>query len=525
MNNIKTKKEASFLEDASEKSFNDSSLLRKQLEKNLNKESFFISCRESRIESPQSFYGCFYLGPFSPSQSLTVANALRRTLLSDLKGLAITSVEIDGVLHEYSTLEGVKESVLDILLNLKEIVLKATMEIKKPQMGYLGVRGPGVIRAGDLKLPLGVQCVDPTQYICSLSDDGFLSMRFKIRQGKNFVIQNTSKNYNSEEIKVRQLLLRKLTTLQKYNQKHSFETEKKGHFSLLREGFGDNALLSLKSKPLLIDAIFMPITKVNYSIESECRGLILEEKDLKNPLHSQTIVLEIWTNGSILPRIALAKAFQKLLRIFSSLEKIQIRNSLVFKSFTLSNQNYDKIIEKLQSIHFKNKSIHSLNKKNLEMDSNSINTSDWSDQNKFEHSSLLREQLQKTKKSSSNTSNLEIDANLLPEQLDTNLLRGQLDPLMLPKSEFRSSKFPHIAFLNSEAKNYWTIQKFKLTDIGNLNISLRPYTCLKRANINTLFDLIKYTKKDLLKFKNFGRKSLEEIEKSLNEIGIVFLDF
>ena len=78
---------------------------------------FFITCKESRIENNRSFYGCFYLGPFEPGQSITVANALRRTLLSQITGIAIVSVNITNVLHEYSTLPGVKDPVLDILLN------------------------------------------------------------------------------------------------------------------------------------------------------------------------------------------------------------------------------------------------------------------------------------------------------------------------------------------------------------------------------------------------------------------------
>ena len=86
--------------------------------------NLFISCKESRIENNRSFYGCFNLGPFDAGQSLTVANALRRTLLSECPGLGIISVTIENVSHEYSTLPGMRESVLDLLLNIKEIVLK-----------------------------------------------------------------------------------------------------------------------------------------------------------------------------------------------------------------------------------------------------------------------------------------------------------------------------------------------------------------------------------------------------------------
>lgn len=166
---------------------------------------FFISCKESRIENNRSFYGCFYLGPFEPSQSITIANALRRTLLSELYGIGIVSVEIEGASHEYSSLPGVRDSVLDILLNLKEIVLKKTIKNFKPQIGYLRVRGPGVVRASHLRLPPFIQCVDPNQYIATLADNGFLNMKFIIQYGnkwlspKNSLSASNNQGINNKE--------------------------------------------------------------------------------------------------------------------------------------------------------------------------------------------------------------------------------------------------------------------------------------------------------------------------------------
>lgn len=148
---------------------------------------FFISCKESRIENNRSFYGCFYLGPFEPSQSITIANTLRRTLLSEIYGVAIVSVEIEGAAHEYSSLPGVRESVLDILLNLKEIVLKKTIKTITPQIGYLRAHGPGVVTAANLRLPPFIQCVDPSQYIANLSHNGFLNMKFIIQYGNKWI--------------------------------------------------------------------------------------------------------------------------------------------------------------------------------------------------------------------------------------------------------------------------------------------------------------------------------------------------
>nr|WVD55823.1 alpha subunit of RNA polymerase [Tetradesmus distendus] len=148
-------------------------------------QDFFLSCKECILENPQNFYGSFSLGPFKNSQSLTVANALRRTLLAELSGIAITHLEIEGVTHEYSTLVGVRESVLDLLLNFKGIVLKNTSPVTKPLFGYLQVRGPGVVRAADLKFPPMIQCVDPDQYIATLNENGKLILKFRISDFKN----------------------------------------------------------------------------------------------------------------------------------------------------------------------------------------------------------------------------------------------------------------------------------------------------------------------------------------------------
>lgn len=155
---------------------------------------FIISCKESRIENNRSFYGCFYLGPFEPSQSITIANTLRRTLLSEIYGLAIVSVEIEGASHEYSSLPGIHESVLDILLNIKEIVLKKTIKNFSPQIGYLRTRGPGVVTASHLRLPPFIQCVDPDQYIATLSHNGFLNIKFIIQYGNKWLMAGTNRD-------------------------------------------------------------------------------------------------------------------------------------------------------------------------------------------------------------------------------------------------------------------------------------------------------------------------------------------
>ena len=161
-----------------------------------------LSCVESRIEHNRSFYSRFQLGPFDLGQGLTVGNAFRRTLLSELSGVGVTLIEIDGVCHEYSTLKGVRESVLDILLNLKQLVLTSETTFSTPQVGYLSFTGPGVVTAKDLKLPVSVQCVDPDQTIATLSSDATLNFKFLVCQGKNYIIQTPVDKFHEYQKKI-----------------------------------------------------------------------------------------------------------------------------------------------------------------------------------------------------------------------------------------------------------------------------------------------------------------------------------
>lgn len=284
------------------------------------KNHFFISCKECRVESPRNFYGCFYLGPFKASQSLTVANTLRRTLLSELNGFAITSVYIEGADHEYATLPGVRDSVLDILLNLKEIVLKNIFPITQPVLGYLQSQGPKVVRASDLKLPNSIQYVDPDQYIATLSYDGKLHLKFIISEGKNYICQTPKMLQDENQLKT-----------------------------------------NVTSFPLCVDPVFMPVNKVNYMIEpipydypmayqlrtkNEFQNQKTNEKQqLNNHLSSQdqhVVILEIWTNGSIHPREALSEAIKDVLVLFSSLNKMTLISSSINQIMKSSAQPIQK---------------------------------------------------------------------------------------------------------------------------------------------------------------------------------------
>lgn len=155
-------------------------------------EHLILSCLESKLEENGSLYGQFLLGPFPIGQGTTVATALRRTLLSELQGVAITAVEIDGAAHQYSSIVGVRESTLDITLNLKQVVLAGAATSEMPAIGYTHVLGPKRVCASDLRLPNGIQCVNKDQHIATVSSAGVLTMKFVISTGKNYIVHHSA---------------------------------------------------------------------------------------------------------------------------------------------------------------------------------------------------------------------------------------------------------------------------------------------------------------------------------------------
>ena len=290
-------------------------------------DKLIFSCIESRIEGNQNLYGCFKLGPFYLNQGLTIANTLRRLLLSDLEGLSVVFIKIEGVKHEYSILNGVKESVLEILTNLKQIQFKTHGIIHKPQVAHLNIQGPKIITAGDIRLPVKIECVDPYQYIATISSDGHLKMKIFICQGKRYCLQSS---------------LRPI--IHKQYQK----------------------ILNIKAADyLFLDAIFLPIRQVNFTIEQN------------DELNKEFVIFEIWTKGSIHPKQSLFKAINEVFRIllpfrrFYSLNKTKRlkylpQNHLSIREIKNLNINYQNILSKLGSVKFQ-KRLSTLDISNLNL--------------------------------------------------------------------------------------------------------------------------------------------------------------
>ncbi|MEM8501740.1 MAG: DNA-directed RNA polymerase subunit alpha [Cyanobacteria bacterium P01_D01_bin.1] len=302
---------------------------------------FQVNCVESIVEDDQSQFSRFVIEPLGRSQGTTVGNALRRVLLSNLEGTAVTSVRIAGASHEFSTIPGVREDVLDILLNMKETVLKSYSA--QPQIGRLVVQGPAKVTAANFDLPSEVELISTDRYIASVSAGHKLEMEFRIERGKGYKAIDRSR-------------------------------EETGGVEFMQ-----------------IDAVFMPVRKVNYSVEN-----FIDPEGLPK----DRLMMEIWTNGSLTAQQAMSEAAALLVDMFNPLK----------------------------------------------------------------------------------------DVTLEPKRDEDT------------KEEDPTYQIP----------------------IEELQLSVRAYNCLKRAQINAVSDLLDYSQEDLLEIKNFGQKSAEEVVEALQiHLGIM----
>lgn len=297
---------------------------------------FKIDCLVNKTQKNQGKYGKFVLEPLEKGQGTTMGNSLRRVLLSNLEGAAVTAVRIAGVNHEFAVVEGVREDVMEIMLNMKGIIFKSYSDT--PQIGRIVATGPCSVTASMFDLPSEIEIIEPNQYICTVGQGGKLEMEFRVEKGKGYRTVHRGKDEQSS-----------LDFLQ-------------------------------------IDSVFMPVSKVNFVAEE-----IRYEGEIADRL-----ILEIWTNGSIRPEEALAKASDILVDLFTPL-------------------------------------------------------------------------------------------------MDATSITGQSEEMEEPEDP--SSQIP----------------------IEELNLSVRAYNCLKRAQINTVADLLEFSQDDLLEIKNFGTKSAEEVVEALHQ--------
>ncbi len=304
-----------------------------------------------------SKFGKFEFRPLEPGYGQTIGNALRRILLSSLGGFAICSIRIDGVAHELDSIPGVKEDVTNIILNLKQVRFKQVTEDHDEETGKLLVSGTDVLKAGDLgKVLSGFEVLNPDLVICHIAPDASFNMEFTINKGRGWVPADENRE-------------------------------------MLRANGADPAVIA-------VDSIYTPIKNVKYAVEN----FRVEQKT-----DYEKLILEVTTDGSILPKDALKEA-----------AKILIHHFMLFSDEKIS---------------------------------------------------------------------LEAPADEAPEEFDEEVLKMR------------------------------QLLKSKLVD---MDLSVRALNCLKSAEVETLGELVQFQKNDLLKFRNFGKKSLTELDDLLANNNLSF---
>ena len=304
------------------------------------------------LEADNSF-GKFEFRPLEPGYGVTIGNALRRILLSSLEGFAICSIGIDGVPHEFSSIPGVKEDVTNIILNLKKVRLKQVVEDTTFEKASINVGGQDVLKAGELaKVLTGFEVLNPDLVICHLDPSANFQLDFAVNKGRGYVVADENQNPN-DPIDV-----------------------------------------------IAIDSIYTPILNVKYFVEP----YRVEQKT-----DYEKLIIEVTTDGSILPKDALKEA-----------AKILIHHFMLFSD------------EKI-----------------------AIETTETEGNEEFDEEVLHMRQLLKTK-------------------------------------------------------------------LVDMDLSVRALNCLKSAEVETLGELVVFNKTDLLKFRNFGKKSLTELDELLASLNLSF---
>ncbi len=289
-------------------------------------------------------YGKFIVEPLERGYGNTLGNSLRRILLSSLPGAAVTSIRIDGILHEFSTIPGVKEDVTEIILNLKKLALALHGQDKV--RAIINATGPKEVVAADIISDGSLEIFNPELHIATLEEGSSLSMELNISTGRGYVPADQNKDENTP-IAV-----------------------------------------------IPIDSIYTPVRKVNYTVENTRVGQVTDYERL---------ILEIWTDGSIVPEEGVA-----------------------------------------------------------------------------------------------------IGANIMKEhlQLFTNLSEnGETGPILREREEDKKEKALEMS-------------------IEELELSVRSFNCLKRAGINTVEELTQKSEADMMKVRNLGKKSLDEVKHKLEELGL-----
>jgi DNA-directed RNA polymerase subunit alpha len=225
-----------------------------------------ISQRPILTEEPISeFRSRFVLEPLEPGFGYTLGNSLRRTLLSSIPGASVTSIRIEGVLHEFSTIDGIKEDVTEIILNLKGLVVSS--EIDEPVVMYLRKQGPGSVTAADIQPPAGVEVHNPELHLATLNDKGKLEIELVVERGRGYVPSTMNKHPEQEIGRIP------------------------------------------------VDSIYSPVLKVSYKVEAT---RVEQRTDFDK------LIIDVETKPCMLPRDAVASAGSTLVELFGLAREMNV---------------------------------------------------------------------------------------------------------------------------------------------------------------------------------------------------------
>jgi DNA-directed RNA polymerase subunit alpha len=216
-------------------------------------------------EQISEFRSRFVLEPLEPGFGYTLGNSLRRTLLSSIPGAAVTSIRIDGVLHEFSTLDGVKEDVTEIILNIKRLVVSS--EHDEPVVMYLRKQGPGAVTAADIQPPAGVEVHNPDLHIATLNANGKIEIELVVERGRGYVPSVMNKQVGQEIGRIP------------------------------------------------VDSIYSPVLKVTYKVEAT---RVEQRTDFDK------LIIDVETKQSMLPRDAMASAGRTLVELFGLARELNV---------------------------------------------------------------------------------------------------------------------------------------------------------------------------------------------------------
>jgi len=312
--------------------------------------------------SADGCYGRFICEPLDRGYGHTIGNSLRRMLLSSLDGAAVTSIKIDGVLHEFSTVPGVKDDVTNIVLNIKQLYLRmeeSEIPDNEPKTITIDVEGEREVTGADVLCGADIQVLNPELHIATLNENGKLHIEMTVERGRGYV---------------------------------SAENNKKPEDTI---------------GTIPIDSIFSPVLRVRYEVQDTRVG---------NEMDFDKLILEVWTNGTLNPAEAVAKAAANLteqLKVFRNVNGV-------------------------------------------------VDDSDETEEEEF-----------------------------------------------LPLAAEKQAQ---------DDENVKLLE----TTIEDLDLSVRSFNCLKRASINVVGDLVVKTEEEMMKVRNLGRKSLEEVKKKLEDLGLSF---